>query len=323
MHGFSRKTRPAWRSVNKRGTSLGASSAGRVGDDRRMALLKRAGLFSNDTHGAKITRAASLEDLSEAYRLVHDVFVERGYIRPQANGYRIRVFEAMPETATFVAKCGSEMVGVTSVLVDSPDLGLPSDQVFGPEIDALRAQGRQVCEGTNWLVAESHRKSAVMSELMRSSFAHAMAEGCTDFIGSVSPGHARFYGLLGFETLAGPKNYSNEVEDPVVLVRLDLAGLSKRFEGVEASDNQVERFLKQYYVDENPYHRFVGGWKVLSDRLFADPISLGELFVHRSGLLSDCPAEVCRALRKRWSAAVFDAVVPAETSAPAKTPRAG
>jgi len=276
-----------------------------------MLLLKRAGLFSNDTQGAEITRATGLEDLTAAYRLVHDVFVQRGYIAPSDSGLRVRVFEALPETATFVAKAEDQVVGVTSVLIDSPDLGLPSDQSFKAEIDQLRAQGRKVCEGTNWLVVESHRRSAVMTELMRCSFAHALEQGCTDFIGAVSPGHAGFYGLLGFETIGSERSYCEEIHDPVVMVRLDLTGLADRFKDIERSANEVEAFLKSYYIDTNPYHRFVGAWQVVSQRLFEDAELLGELFVHRSSLPSRCGPTQQRALKSRWGKEVFDRAWPA------------
>jgi len=291
--------RPSWR------------SKGDGYEDRRMSLLQRAGLFSNDTQGAKVTRAASLEDLTSAYRLVHDVFVQRGYIVARESGLRVRVFEALPETATFVAKAEEQVVAVTTVIIDSPDLGLPSDIAFKAEIDTLRAHNRKICEGTNWLVAESHRHSAVMSELMRCSFAHSVAEGCTDFVGAVSPGHAKFFNLLGFEQIGEQKSYSAEIHDPVVLVRLDLSGLADRFRGVDHRTNQVERFLKSYYVDENPYHRFVGGWRVVSRRLFQDPLGLHELFVQKSSLLTGCSARQQEAIARRWGREVFERTVTA------------
>jgi len=309
MDRFVGRTKPMWRTGRDASSHAAPPTpAGRRGEERRMSLLQRAGLFCNDTHDAKIVRATSVDDLSGAYRLVHDVFVQRGYIRPREGGLRVRLFEALPATATFVAKAGGQVVGVTTAIIDSADLGLPSDNVFASEIDALRAQGRVPCEGTNWAVAEPYRKSAVMSELMRCTFAHALAAGCTDFLGSVSPGHARFYGLLGFETLAGPKSYSSEVDDPVVLVRLDLTGLARRFRDIEASDNQVERFLKRYYIDENPYHRFIAGWKVLAGRLFEDPLLLDELFAHRGRLLAGLDPHERQALGQRWGHEVLAAV---------------
>jgi len=285
-------------------------------EDRRMLLLKRAGLFSNDTHGATVTRATSLEDLASAYRLVHDVFVERGYIAPDDSGLRVRVFEALPETATFVAKAGAAVVGVTSMVIDSPDLGLPSDKAFKAEIDSLRAEGRKVCEGTNWAVAESHRHSAVMSEMMRAAFAHAVAQRCTDFIGAVSPGHAGFYGLLGFEQLGQVRSYSSEIHDPVVMVRLDLTGLAERFRSADNGGIESERFLKSYYLEENPYGRYVAAWQILSDRFFADPAGLRELFVQRSSLPRHCEPGDLRAIQNRWGPRIFAETFGSEYAVP-------
>ncbi|MDY7009771.1 MAG: GNAT family N-acetyltransferase [Planctomycetota bacterium] len=273
--------------------------------DRRMDLLKRAGLFENNTHGAKIFRATTLDDLIEAYRLTHDVFVRQGYILPDETGIRVRPFEALPDTATFIAKAGEEVVGVTSVVIDNPELGLPTDKAFKAEVGLLRRRGRKICEGTNWLVADSHRNSAVMTELMRCCFAHARAAGCTDFIGAVSPGHAKFYKLLGFEQVGDVRSYSEEIEDPVVVVRFDLSALSKVLEDIMDGQDETELFLKRYYVDDNPYMRYVRTWQILSDRFFVDPRLLVELFVYRSGLLERCGWSELEAIRLQWGDKLF------------------
>jgi hypothetical protein len=276
--------------------------------DRRLALLKRMGLYGSDMQGARITRATTVEDLLGAYRLVHDIFVQQGYIRPDETGVRIRPFEALPETATFVAKADGRVVGVTSVVIDGPEFGLPTDKAFGAEVDSLRGEGRKLCEGTNWLVAESHRSSGVMTELMRCSFAHALAVGCTDFLGTVSPGHGKFYRLLGFDQPGEVRSYSKEIDDPVVLVRLDLTALGERFRGVTSGDETVESFLKGYYIDDNPYHRHVGTWRILSERLFADPTLLNVLFVQDSRFLPRCDEATRRAVAGRWGPGVFQRV---------------
>ncbi|MCK4625962.1 MAG: hypothetical protein KAV00_11670 [Phycisphaerae bacterium] len=289
------------------GTELKSGTAERDKHGRRrMALLKRIGLFNNDTQGAKITRATSIEDFIKAYRLVHDVFVQQGYIHPDETGIRVRPFEALPGTATFIAKVGDEVVGVTSVVVDSPELGLPTDKAFKTEVDGLRGEGRKICEGTNWLVADSHRNSAVMTELMRCSYAHALAFGYSDFVGTVSPGHAKFYNLLGFEQIGDVRSYSRDIEDPVVLVHLRS---NERFEGVTTASGEAELFLKKYYLDDNPYHRYVGTWQIMSDRFFSDPMLLTELFVHGSGLLGRCSRGELEAIRRQWGDELFAEVM--------------
>ena len=116
---------------------------------RRLALLKRTGLFGSNLLGAEISRASSMQELDEAYRLVYEIFLEIGYIKPNPYRIRIRTYEATAETATFIAKHDGKIVGVQSVVLDSPDLGLPSDVAFQSELDVLRSQGIRLTEATN------------------------------------------------------------------------------------------------------------------------------------------------------------------------------
>ena len=277
-------------------------------ESRRMALLKRTGLFGGDTRGAVVSRAVSVEDLLCAYGLVHDAFVEKGFIRPHPSGTRMRVFEALGSTATFVAKANGGVVGVGSLVADSEDLGLPSDEAFGDEIDALRRQGRRVCEATNEAVATDFRKTAVPTELMRCLYAHASSVGCADLITTVSPGHARFYGLLGFERISEVRSYSREIHDPVVVVRMNFDTIQPRAEKVDQNELADDCFLKSYYLDDNSYHRYVKTWSILAERTFADPQLLQELFVVRSPLLAECSQRELDAVRRRWGQDVFAAV---------------
>jgi len=267
---------------------------------RRLALLKRMGLFNSDRMTGKVVRALTWEDLAAAYRLVHDVFVREGYILPRACGLRLRVFEALPETATFIVKADGQVAGVQSLVPDSPDLHLPSDHAFGREIDALRRPGRRICEATNEAIADEFRKSSIPTELMRCLYAHATAIGCNDLITTICPGHAKFYSLLGFSQVSAERSYSAEVEDPVVLMHMDFDTIASRAAQVDQNPVKDDAFFKSYYLDENPYHRYVRGWAVVAERLFADPLLLRELFLVRSDLLDLCGAAELQAIRTRW-----------------------
>jgi GNAT superfamily N-acetyltransferase len=273
-------------------------------ESRRLALLKRMGLFS-DKISVRITRAMSVESLCEAYRLVHDVFVEEKYILPQRGGLRVRPFEALPDTATFVAELDGQVVGVQSLVVDSPELGLPSDEAFKEELDALRGPGRVLCEASNEAVVEAFRRTPVSTELMRCLFAQAMAVGCNELITTVSPGHAKFYELLGFEKISGVRSYSQELEDPVVVMRMCMDGLASRVANIRDENGDDEAFLKRYYLDENPYHQFVGPWSAMAQKAFLDPQDLYYLFVDRSGLLGECTPTQIEGIRRGWGDEVF------------------
>lgn len=272
---------------------------------RRVAFFKRIGLFGGSETGFEIRRALSLEDHWQAYCLVHDCYVDRGYIEPRAGGVRVRPFEALPEMATFVAKAEGRVVAVTSVLMDSPDLGLPSDEAFREELGALRAEGRRVCEITNLAVAPEHRNTPVFSELTRCCLAHAMAIGYDDLFIAISPEHARFFQeVLQFDAWGGRRSYSSQVEDIVEGKRLDLRRVEARSQRVDAILAH-EAFLHGFYFQENPYHRLVRKWAIRAVGVFRDVHLLRELFAVRSHLLDGCSFAELNAIRSRWGREIF------------------
>jgi len=295
-------------STSCQGSTIKRTGASARGESRRLRLLKKAGFFGSYPPGTSIIRATSQEDLRSAYTLVHDAFVERGYIKAVDCRMRIRCFEALPETATFVAHVKGEIAGVLSVVPDTAGFGLPADTAFKVEIDQLRKRGRRLCEGTNWVMAEKYRNTPIMTELMRCAFAHAMSEGYTDFLGTVSPGHVRFYSLLAFEPISPVRSYSKDAYDPVVVVCLSKDVVTQRVTdaGTEGDDNA---FLVDYYVDSNPYHDTVQEWAVVAQGLFKDPEALAELFVQDSHFLDRCTKAERKAIKRFWGEEVYAQVV--------------
>jgi len=276
------------------------------GKSRRMKLLERSGCFSKPHTDVSYCRATTLDDLYNAYQLVHDIYVDQGYILPNHTGIRLRPFEVVSDTATFVAKVGEKIIGVTSVAMDSPGLGLPSDKAFQREINILRRAGRKLCEGTNWVVSPEFRHTNVINELMRCSYAHVRASGAHDWIVSVSPGHsAFFYEFFGFETIGSQRSYSENIHDPVVLLRLAINELDERFTNVDIDGNDDEAWLKNHYVVNNPYHNKIEEWTKKAESTFADPAFLRELFVDRSYFLEQCTLKDLDIISRRWGEETF------------------
>lgn len=279
------------------------------GKSRRMKLLERMGCFGALPSGVKISRAITSQDLEDAYRMVHDGFVEEGYILPRPFGLRIRLFEAMPETATFVARVAGKIVAVTSVAIDSPDLGLPSDEAFRYEIDTLRNAGRKVCEGTNWFIDPDYRRTSIMTELMRCCFAHAVAFGCTDMIADLSPTHKSFYELMAFDIIGSQRNSSFEVEDPVVLVNLAITETVETVSRLKTEDDFDLAYVKVFYLDDNPYHDKVIPWAEQAEAAFMNPAFLKDLLIERSHYLEHCTPEELDLICWHWGEEIFQEVM--------------
>jgi hypothetical protein len=270
---------------------------------RKLALHRQLGFFTEDTKGCAIERACTLEDLRAAYSLVHDVFVDAGYIRFQRGGIRLRIYEACPETATFVAKKDGVVVGVLSVAVDSEDLGLPSDGAFKTELDALRRDGGRLCELTNQVVAKEYRRSALPAALMRCATAHMLTIGCDRAVAAVSPRHSAFYRLAGFTQFGDERSYSTEIHDPVVGLSVEIGAA-----GAPAWTGGADAYVFQFMVEANQFRSCAAEWQRRARSCFLSADLLEGLLVHVRNFLHECsPAELFH-LRRRWGWELFSAV---------------
>jgi ribosomal protein S18 acetylase RimI-like enzyme len=275
--------------------------AGRVSSDRKLAMLKRSGLFGADLRGATIERACSFDDLRQAYRLVHQVYTKTGFIKPEAAGIRLRLYETTSETATFVAKIDGAVVAVLSVVGDSPDLGLPSDEAFGGELNHLRAHDMRLSELTNQAVADDYRRSALPTELMRCAIAHCLAAGYHEAIATVSPSHVGFYDLIGFRQVGSERSYSSKLHDPVVALSLNL----ETYRQPAGKLDETEMFLRTQAVEENPYREQVAAWAKQARRSFLNASLLEQLFVAERNFLAECTFEELKILCRRWGQELF------------------
>lgn len=272
--------------------------------DRKLWLLKRSGLFGSDAKGATFERALTFEDFRRAYRLVHDVYLGTEFITREPGDLRMRIFEATPDMATFIAKVNGHVVGVLSVVEDSKELGLPSDIAFQNELDDLRATGIRISEITNQAVAEEYRKSAVPTELMRCVVAHLAKTGVDKAIAAVSPSHNAFYELLGFRELGDERSYSDKLHDPVVALAADIAPFRTPPEDM----NDTEKFVNKFLGSENPYREHIMEWDAEARRVFSHAKFLRKLFVQERNVIAECSEKERDVLLSRWGHDLFSAV---------------
>ena len=287
------------------GTSMAESLTEERRSARRLARLTRAGLFGTNTHGAIIEQASTFHDLQQAYRLVHDVYVESGYIRPDTSGIRLRMFEASPDEATFVAKIEGRVVGVVSVAADSVALGLPSDTCFKEVLDELRAQGARLSEMTNQAVAAEYRKSGIATELMRCAAAHVIRGQFDENVAVISPNHAAFYKILGFREIGTPRSYSDTVYDPVVALS---TGLDQYRKPVPDPGDETRCFVQNFMADGNPFMAQVEQWARAAAAHFRDSQLLRQLFISETAFITQCSKEDLAFLKRIWGRRPFNSV---------------
>ncbi len=276
---------------------------------RRMRLLERMGYFGSLPSGIRITRATTLEDLRGAYQMVYDSFIQMGYILPNASKLRIRLFEAMPDTATFIAKANGKIIGVTSAVIDKPGIGIPADKAFHQELTDLRDEGYKVCEGTNWVIDPEYRKTNVMPELMRVCFAHSLMAGCNGMIAVVSPGHQSYYEILSFDTIGSIRSSSPNIDDPVIMQLNSYKKFFARWDAVQPEEQSDNAVVTNFFIGNNPYYDKVRRWNTLAESSFLDPLLLQHLFVNSSNFIYECTDKEREKISQSWGEDLFDEVL--------------
>lgn len=179
---------------------------------------------------------------SRASMLINKMYSWRGY------GSDFRV-DGDPDHITLIANDfhGGGAIGTLTVGLDQ-GRGLLVDAVYAEEAEALRTQGRRLCEMTKFAVEHHVNSRQVLAALFHVAFIYAYhLHDRTDLLIEVNPSHVSFYcRLLCFESV-GPEKTNPRVGAPSLLLRLDLAKASEliqRFGGMGKSS--TERSLYPY-----------------------------------------------------------------------------
>lgn len=150
-----------------------------------------------------------VEDIDDALMVVHDGFVEAGYLEPQSSGRRMHASYLNPGTTFFLARIGGEPVGACALIADGP-FGLPSDRAFIEENDALREAGGDLLrEAGSLVVRDDFRRSTrrIVTRMFAGMTRIALEEFPTAPVPlAVSPENQRFYSsLAGAQAITGER----------------------------------------------------------------------------------------------------------------------
>jgi len=173
------------------------------------------------------------EALEQSFALVQRAYRAKGLVSNTAGRLRLLPQHLLRESATFVAKEGSEVVGSLTVTLDSP-AGLPLDKEYVSELQGLRRSGARIVEFNTLAVAPAHRRTGVTMLLYLA--AHYWAReifGATHVVIGVHPLALPIYrALFGFERLGGQRNHSE---------------LSAEVLGLVHEVRQARRFFHRHY----------------------------------------------------------------------------
>ena len=195
--------------------------------------------------------AETREELDACFRLLHDAYVEAGFMKPDPSGMRATIYHALPTTTTLCAKYDGEVVGTMSLIRESA-LGFPLQAIF--DLSDVRAREGQIAEVSALAVHPKFRKTggAILFPLMK-----FMYEYCTTFFDTrhlviaVNPNRIEMYeSLLFFQRLTANivDNYDFANGAPAVGASLDLLNAPVIFKRVYGKKS-ARRNLSAYFTE--------------------------------------------------------------------------
>lgn len=162
---------------------------------------------------------------TKAYQLLHRLYSKMGIVPQESNGMWLSIYDALPETTTFVVEDDQgEMAGALTLVLDSP-IGLPADTLYKEEIDRLRSSGRKVSEIISLGISDSAKGSV---KLLASLFycAYLLSwrlKNYNDFVITVHARYEKFYcrNIL-FKKIGEVRKYAKVNGASTVLLNLPL-----------------------------------------------------------------------------------------------------
>lgn len=191
-----------------------------------------------------IRAADSRAHRDSAAGLIDRMYATRGY---RTSGLSA---DAGDHRVTLTACEHDVVMGTITVGFDS-SRGLLVDELFRDEVDALRAEGRGVCEFIKLAVDGMVRSQHVLASLFHVAYIYARRlHHLHDLLIEVNPRHVRYYERkLGFVVMS-EERLNPRVDAPAVLMGLDLSHAESQIEqfgGRGASAGNV-RSLYPYFV---------------------------------------------------------------------------
>ncbi|MBD3242391.1 MAG: hypothetical protein GF331_17505 [Chitinivibrionales bacterium] len=215
----------------------------------RTIFRKKLRIDEPSLNGLTVKIAETPDELEQAFRVVHDSYVDSGYMAPSASGMRLCLQQAMPRATTVIGVQDGEVKTTLTIFPDS-FCGLPMDSLFGDELASLRAAGRLIAEVGAFASKPGFKQNNpnIILHLMKLMVLYAMENlHVEDVVITINPKHRLFYeAIWGFSQMGDEKAYDKVGGNPAILLRLNLVDLrgrlEKLYDGAE-SDRSLLHFI--------------------------------------------------------------------------------
>lgn len=178
----------------------------------------------------EVRLATQPHELRGAFRLVYQSYRRAGLTPANDEAMRVTPYQLQESSEVIVAMKECDVIGTVSYIQDGY-LGLPMEDVYGEEVDQLRARGIRLAEVSCLADRRSkvERSMPVLMTMMTLMAQSARHNGVDQLLIAVHPRHVRFYQrLMGFVQIGDTKQYGAVLDRPAIAMAIDLANLAEQ-----------------------------------------------------------------------------------------------
>ena len=253
--------------------------------------------------------ARSKSELEEAYSLVYSEYLKRGYVSPNNSKLHLSIHNILPDTTTFVALSGDEILATATVIPDSL-LGMPMDNLYKDELNALRKKNSKMCEismlasntslfkeGTSMLL--NAKKMFLIYYLFKHILDFARDHLKLDYICiAINPKHKMTYENLFFEDLGELKSYDKVNGAPALGKILNLKTAEEKCAKLHRSN-----IYQLFFSSETDAEGFSG-------KVEFDLDDIRHFFINKYDILSNVSPEIISYIEKCYPQHDFATIMP-------------
>lgn len=226
--------------------------------------INRIGLpdFQTNPDRATFRKASSADDYISCFRLLHDVYVDAGFIKPSIPPLRIIPQHSNPDAVVLMGcvpgdKSCRVPIYTASIFPDNQEDGydLPMDTEFRRQLGKLRDQGRHLveigCLASHPLYRKGDKKIPMLGNRMLVSLANKVFHA-DDLVITVHPKYLKIYeDILLFERIGEISSYSYVNNNPAVALRQDLHTWPQRLKRIYGK-KPIEKNLYHFLFESGP-----------------------------------------------------------------------
>lgn len=253
--------------------------------------------------GFEFKIAETKSEFEQVCKILHDAYVNEGFMKPEESGMRVHKYFLLPTTVTLIVLYNNKVVGTMSI-IRRTNLGLPMEHQF--DLSNYLKDGRAVAEISSLAIDKNFKGQSGTVFFAICKYFHEIITTVMNiqkvFI-AVNPSMADFYeGLLLFDKINEKKisNYQFANGAPAVGLYADYSNLESRFIKVYSKKNDAKNLHK--FMCYNKISQFTYPIEKYSKSMYPimDASMINYFFKEKSNVLSELSIEELKYIKNMY-----------------------